>query len=167
MIRIAVFFTVLIGVCLYAMWRGGAPERVAGVMMAAAAVLTALLPVVPGVTFHIVEVPRLATDIALLAGLLVVTAYADRFWPIYCTGLHLLAVATHGVRAIDPHVLPIVYTRVTGWLGYPVLLILLIGTWRHVGRVRRHGREFDWTHQRRRHSDDGRAVQVGAGGRRN
>jgi hypothetical protein len=150
MIRILIFTLFELTVYAYALRRGGAPERIAGSMMVLAGFATFMLPVIPRVTFYAIEWQRVTIDAALLAGLLIVVALADRFWPIYAAGLHLLTVATHGVRMYDPNVLPIVYTRVSAWLAYPVLIVLAVGVMRHASRQAAGEPEYGWTYQRHR-----------------
>lgn len=164
MTRVLVFAAVLFGTCLYAFRRGGAPERWTAALLLLAALASYLLPHVPGYTYVHVEWQRVAIDGALLAGLIAVSLTADRFWPLYLTAFHALTVTTHGVRAYDPAVLPIVYTRVAAWLAYPGLLLLAIGVARHRRRVLAGAREFDWTFQRQAARDETRADDTrGAG----
>lgn len=153
MIRVLAFNIVLLAVAAYAWRRGGGPERWTAAMFVIAGALTYLAPVIPGLTFVRLQWERVAVDMLLLCGLLAIVAVADRFWPMWCTAVHLLTVATHGVRAYDPAVLPIVYTRVSAWLAYPMLAILVAGTWRHARRARG-GPDVDWTFQRRVSADD-------------
>lgn len=164
MTRVLVFAAVLLGTCLYAFRRGGGPERWVAALLLTAAIASYLLPHVRGYTYFHVEWQRVAIDTALLAGLVAVSLAADRFWPLYLTAFHALTVMTHGVRAYDPAVLPIVYTRVAAWLAYPGLLLLVIGVARHHRRLRAGAREFDWTFERRRAVDEARTCDArGAG----
>jgi hypothetical protein len=160
MTRVLVFAAVLLGTCLYAFRRGGAPERCVASLLLAAAIASYLLPHVRGYTYFHVEWQRVAVDTLLLGGLVAVSLAADRFWPLYLTAFHALTVMTHGVRAYDPAVLPIVYTRVAAWLAYPGLLLLVIGVARHQRRLRAGTHEFDWTFQRRRMADEARTCDA-------
>lgn len=151
MIRFVVFNVFLCAVAAYAAWCGGKPERwTAGMIVAAAA---ATLCVSTFGIFHYVEVEwrHAMVDAALLAGMLVIMARADRYWPMYATAFHVLALASHGVRAIDPTILPGIYYRVTAWSAYPILIILALGTYRHRRRMLAGCQEFSWTKDR--HAD--------------
>lgn len=139
-LRAAAFAPAAAVTCVYAWRRGGQPERVTAAMTATAIVATL---VVPRADFSRVVDQLLLIDGALLLGLTAVALAADRFWPLYFAALQLLTVALHGVRAYDPAILPAVYARLGGELAYPTLVILAIGTWRHVRR----GAEADWSWQ--------------------
>lgn len=152
-VRSLLFVISAAATALYAMRHGGQPERAVAIMIVSAVAITACLP-----RWYYAQVvwPLLAVDCSMLAGLLLVAAWADRFWPLYFAAFHLLTVVLHGVRAYDPMILPDVYARIGGQLAYPTLAILAIGTWRH----RRRGPELDWSWQVRRE----RAVAGPAGG---
>ena len=87
----------------------------------------------------------LTIDLAFLASLIVIAVRADRFWPLWLAALQLVAIGVHGVRAYDPHILPIVYARIVGEIAYPMLALLVIGTVRHHSRALRFGGERDWS----------------------
>ena len=141
--RALVWYAVAVPTCAYAARRGGGPERAAAALVIAASVATMLVPSEPGVTYRTVVWPLLAIDAVMLAGLLALALAADRYWPVHFAAAHLLSVLLHGVRAYDPAVLPAVYARLGGELGYVTLAILAVGTWRHVRR----GDDLDWTWQ--------------------
>lgn len=148
MIRLLIFYAVLLFASGYAMRKGGAPERwMAGLFMAAT-LSTNLVALIQFSDYRTLDLTRLSVDVALLGGMMILMAKADRFWPIYATAFHLLAVLTHGVRAFDPIVLPPVYYRVTAWLAYPTLILLVLGTYRHQLRKLSGLIEHDWTSKR-------------------
>lgn len=142
--RIIAFNVVQVAACLYALRWGGAPERAVAVMMAAAAALTALLPFDPDHTFLSIDEPQLIVDTVLLLGLIGLATRADRFWPMWVASLQLVALAVHLVRGFDPLILPTVYNRAIGKLAYPMIALLVIGTYRHLARSRG-GAERDWS----------------------
>lgn len=147
MVRIIVFEILLLAVALYAVRRGGAPERLVAIMLLVAAWTTLLLPFNPQTGFRHLETSRLAVDGALLFGLIAVALRANRFWPLWLAAFQLVAVGVHGVRAYDAGVLPIVYARLTGQIAYPMCLVLAIGTWRYRQRYlrRAQGGVRDWS----------------------
>lgn len=148
MLHVFIFYAAQLVVSLYAIQRGGAPERAVAVMMIAAALASTLAPFDYWRTFRTVNWPEFYIDLVLLVGLVVVAARADRFWPIWLAALHLLAIGIHGVRAYDTHIWAIVYGRAGGMIAYPMLVLLLAGTIRHQRRVRDAGTEAGWTHAR-------------------
>lgn len=140
MVRSLLFLTAAIPAIVYAVRCGGQPERLTAAMIALAILATTA---VPRETYLELVWPLLLIDVLLLAGLTAVALCADRYWPLYFAATHLLTVALHGVRVYDPELLPTVYARLGGQLGYPTLVILIVGTWRHVRR----GAEVDWSWQ--------------------
>jgi hypothetical protein len=142
--RAIVFFTVQLLVCLYALWRGGMPERLTAWMMALAAILTSILAYELRISFSQVSVVIVLIDVALLIGLVLLALRADRFWPIWVAALQLLSIGIHVTRGLDPTILPMVYNRTLGKVAYPMMVLLVIGTFRHQRRAR--GRvDPDWS----------------------
>ncbi len=148
MIRLVLFYAILLGSVAYAARRGGAPERWMATLFVVAAVASHAIVLVHGSSYEQIDVFRLGVDACLLAGMATIMARADRFWPIYCTAFQILAVTTHGVRMFDSLVLPPVYYRATAWLAYPTLMILVAGVHRHRTRELIHGAEPNWTSDR-------------------
>lgn len=146
MIRIAVFELLQVLVSGYALRWGGAPERIVGGLLLAAAWTSLLLPYDPKSVFRNLETGQLIVDLSLLAGLLAVALRANRFWPLWAAAIQLLAIGVHGVRSYDEGIVPIVYARLTGELAYPMCLVLAAGTWRYRRRLS-HGAAGvrDWT----------------------
>lgn len=144
-IRIIVFNVIQLAACLYALRRGGAPERWTAWLMAGAAVATALQPYRVGRSFYGVEWPVLMIDTAMLLGLVALAARADRFWPLWIAALQLIAIGIHGVRAIDATILPRVYNRAESRIAYGMIVLLVIGTWRHWRRKAAGAEDRDWS----------------------
>lgn len=148
MIRLIIFYTVLLIVSGYAARRGGAPERWMACLYVAAAIASHAIVLLHGSDYAMVDAFRLGVDAALLLGMMAIMARADRFWPIYCTAFQVLAVTTHGVRMFDPLIIPSVYYRSTAWLAYPTQFLLFTGILRHHRRTASGVEEADWTYQR-------------------
>lgn len=138
-VRSILFLSAAIPICLYAMSRGGEPERAAAAMVAAAIVATELVP------FHRydqVVVALAAIDGALFVGMVALALVADRFWPMYFAAIQAVTLMIHVGRLLAGSILPEVYARFAGELAYPALAVLAIGTWRH--RRRRPERDWAW-----------------------
>jgi hypothetical protein len=138
-----------IALASYAIARGGAPEIVAGVTLLIAAGATLVAPLVMGVNFDHVAWALFLVDGPLCVLLMVLAAFADRFWPMWLAALQVVAVGIHGVRAYDPVILNYAYWFMAGKISYPMLLIVAIGTRRHYRRAASGLPEFAWTHQRK------------------
>lgn len=112
------------GVVLYTFRFGGRPERIGAIAMWGATYLS-----VPSSHYYAgPEFGILVVDSALLAVLLFLLIKSDRYWPIWATGFHLIAVLTHFAKAIDPMILPVAYANYLVLWSYPVLATLLVAT---------------------------------------
>jgi hypothetical protein len=144
MLRNIFFYIALLAVAAYALWRGGGPERSVAALFLAAAIATILVLPTQGI-FHDVATGILLVDSALFLCLLAVAMRAERFWPLWMTALQGIAVAGHGAKAVNPHVIPITYVILLAFWGYPMVALLAIATWRHQRRLKKYGTERSWT----------------------
>lgn len=145
MLRIAIFLIMLLGVCGYALWRGGAPERIAAAALLAATIGSAIFRSEAEARFLDVEVGIFVIDVLLLAVLFAIMLRADRGWPILVSALHLCTVGAHALRFIDPDMIRVTYVvMVTAW-SWPMVIALGIGTWRHRTRLRLYGYDRAWS----------------------
>jgi len=148
-------FNILQGaVCLYALLRGGRPERWTAIMLLVASWATWLVPFDPATSFRSIDTMGLAIDLVLMGGLTVMAAVANRFWPLWLAAVHLLAIGVHGVRGFDPGLMPWMYAVAAGKLAYPMILLLALGVMRHQRRLALYGRDPDWSLPWREQRDD-------------
>ncbi|MES2119866.1 MAG: hypothetical protein V4513_04750 [Pseudomonadota bacterium] len=133
------FFRILLAlVALYAMFCGRRDERVTGVILVLGVIAThyAWTPVdqrFAGLEFNVMLV-----DLIVFAGFVWVALRSDRFWPLWIAGLQLTTLLGHFLKLADAGLLSRAYGAALMFWGYPILLILAIGTWR--GERRRHQR---------------------------
>jgi hypothetical protein len=141
----------MVACCGYAFWKGGAPERICSGIFVLGVVLThyAGSSLGPG-RWTSVEIGILAVDIAALLGWGLVAFYAERFWPIWFTALHAIAVAGHAIKMADPELLRWGYAFAIAFWSYPMLVLLAGGTWCHRRRLERDGYDPDWSRGLRR-----------------
>lgn len=158
MLGILIFATCQLLASGYACWRGGAPERWVGILLAVALAATMLTPLQAAYTYQRLNVPLVHVDLALLAALVVIALIADRYWPLWIAALQLVAIGTHGVRVYSPDVVPAAYWVISSRIAYPMLLILVVGTIRHHRRALDGLPEFGWTRQRLRHGREHRPI---------
>jgi hypothetical protein len=138
------FWLLALTSCLYAIVFGGRDGRWAAVLIIAASVLT--VPAAQmGKAWGELETARLVVDLALLIGLCALMLWSRRYWPIWMTGFHLIAVATHVSVMIAPGFTPQIYRGLQSFWAIPVLLVLLAGVDRDrrsaSGRKRGEGRD--------------------------
>ncbi|MEG3088387.1 hypothetical protein [Sphingomonas sp. PB4P5] len=145
---LVILFNVLLGAtALYAFVRGGAPERVVAVAFIAAATASFAARPLADARYQDTEFGLLLIDVALLAVLVAVALWANRFWPIWIAAFQLFALLVHIAMLYQQDVLPIVYFVVISRIAYPMLLMLMVGTTLHFQRLKRHGADPDWIRQ--------------------
>ncbi|MCY1246135.1 hypothetical protein D9M72_593410 [compost metagenome] len=145
MLRVGFFVALLILTAGYAWWRGGGPERIAAAAMLVATVVSALVRANVRHRFADVDTGLLIVDGLLLIVLVAVALRADRGWPLLVAALHLMTVGAHGIRLIEPGMIPVTYAVLIALWSYPMQVALAIGTWRHQRRIRRFGTDRDWS----------------------
>ncbi|WP_182466785.1 hypothetical protein [Sphingomonas gilva] len=145
MLRLYIFLGLQLAVSAYALVRGGAPERIVAVLMLVAYAVSMLVQSQFPVRFHGVELGIFMVDCAMLAALLAVALRAERFWPLWMTGLQAVAVAAHLAKMASPEVIPWAYAAMLAFWSYPMMALLAIGTWRHWRRMAAFGADRSWS----------------------
>ncbi len=110
-----------------ALLRGGVPERLVAIACLLASVASPLLQ--QGM-FEQPEYGIMLVDVSLLVALTVVAMTSNRFWPLWAMAFHLVGTTIHLAKIVQPTVWPWAYATAEAFWAYPVLLALLIGSWR-------------------------------------
>ncbi|HEX8623528.1 MAG TPA: hypothetical protein VF782_00470, partial [Allosphingosinicella sp.] len=84
-------------------------------------------------------------DLATLLGLLIVALRADRLWPLCIAALQMVGTAGHAVKLADPQVLPYAYAFALRFWGYPMIALIMLGTWNHQRRLIKFGVDKSWS----------------------
>ena len=130
------YWSLLILTCGYALYRGGRYERLVAVICIAATIATMAVNSPLNRMYADVEQGALLVDLAVLAAFVGVALVSDRFWPLWVAGLQLTTSMAHFLKAVDPQLVPLAYGAAVRFWGYPILLILFFGAWRHRHRLR-------------------------------
>ena len=125
-----VFYTSLVAVSAFALWRGGTDERFVAIVCLLGAVATHLLISPTAERFRSVESGVMVVDVFVFIGFLAVALRSYRFWPLWVAGLQLTTALGHLMREFNSQLVPQAYGAALQFWGYPILLILAIGTWR-------------------------------------
>jgi len=120
------FWILTLAACAFAAAIGGNDGRAAAFMILAASVLT-IPATLMGNAWHRPEVAILAVDMLLLVMLYGLTLSSKRFFPIWMTGLHLIAVVTHLSALIAPDFTPRIYRALAGLWAIPMTLSMVFG----------------------------------------
>ena len=109
-----------------------------------ASATTLLAHLVQADHFSRVERGAFVIDVVTFFGFLLLALWADRFWPLWIAGIHLIGVATHTAKLVSPTVVPWVYGLIQGFWSYPIVVLIVIGAARHQKRLRRYGVDNSW-----------------------
>ena len=132
-----IFAPLLLTVCIYALWRGGADERIVAATCVAgtAATMLAISPLAQ--RYDGMEQGLLLVDLAVLGGFTAVALRSSRFWPLWVAGLQLTTSLGHMLKGVNQDLLPQVYGAALQFWSYPILVILAVGTYRARQRLSR------------------------------
>jgi hypothetical protein len=145
MLGLQVFLACLLGACCYALWRGGAPERIVAGLFLTAWVASIVGDFPFAARFFTVAPAVLVIDGLLFAALLAVALRADRYWPMAVVSLQVIILLAHLMRVLDPELIRRVYSILINLPVYPQLLLLAAGAARHRQRLKRHGSDPSWS----------------------
>jgi hypothetical protein len=124
------YWTLLTLSCGYAAFRGGRDERVVAFVCFAASVITAFVLSPWAHRYSQVESGELLVDGLVLLIFTLVALRSYRFWPLWVAGLQLTTGMGHLMKGVHLDLLPQAYAAATKFWSYPILLILVVGTWR-------------------------------------
>lgn len=144
--NVLIFLAILAVCCLYALVRGGPPERLGAAALIAAVVASHFVPASGPIRFQTIEYGTMAVDMTLLAVIVFIAVRAQRFWPMWMAAILLDTVLTH-LLMLSPKLIPWSYSVMNAAWGYPLPIIIAVGTWRHQMRKRSHGDDPAWNRQ--------------------
>lgn len=124
------FWAILLSTFAFALWRGRSDERIAAGVCLLASIATrfAISPLSQRYTG--VEVGLLLIDGAVLAAFVAIALRSNRFWPLWIAGLQLTSSLSHLMKVVEIDLLPRAYAAAAVFWSYPILLIIIVGTWR-------------------------------------
>lgn len=145
MLQSAVYFSLVFACWMYAMLRGGAPERIGITILAVGSVLTVVAVSAPARRFGSVEIGIFLVDVAALVGFLILAMRAERLWPLWVTSLQAIGTTAHAVKLVDPEIIRWAYAFALAFWSYPMLFLLVLGTWNHQRRLAKFGVDKSWS----------------------
>lgn len=158
MTHVQIFLLLLVTSLTYALWRGGAPERVTAAVFIAGACGSAFAASPRAARWASVELGVLAVDAAMLIVLLIVMIKANRLWPIILVGLQVIQVAGHLLKGLDPKLFPFLYWMTSAIWSYAMVAVLVMATFLHSARLRQHGHDAPWNGSSPRSSEPDRSA---------
>ena len=124
------FLAILLSTFAYALWRGRSDERIAASVCLLATVATRFAISPLNERYTGVEIGLLLIDGAVLAAFLAIALRSKRFWPLWIAGLQLTSSLSHLMKVVEFDLLPRAYAAAAVFWSYPILLIIIFGTWR-------------------------------------
>ncbi len=150
----------LLATVFYALWRGGAPERVVASLVLIAVIVSAASLNASHRVFGSKEVGVLAIDIVLGVAVIAIALTAERFWPLWLSALLILSVLLQLAIWYAPYYYRAIYLILHALSAYPTLILIVAGTMRHRYRVRRYGRDPAWSARERRRTRNAPAASL-------
>lgn len=124
------YWTLLIAILIYALWRGGTEHKIAAIGCVVATVASRFVK--PSLETHYsdIELGVLLVDLVLFALFLAIALRSQRFWPLWIAGFHLVTVFAHALRALKVDLIPTAYAVAVQFWSYPILFCIGIAVWR-------------------------------------
>lgn len=139
------FIALLVACCAYAFWAGGGPERIGAAAYAVSVFLTIVSASAAPIRFHSVELGVFLVDVSVFLAFVVLALRANRFWTIWVSALLGLGVLGSLAMLVHPRVIPWAYAVVLSIWSYPILALIVAGTYAHRRRLIRNGADPSWT----------------------
>jgi hypothetical protein len=131
------YWVVLLAVAFYAFACGRQDERAAAITCIAATVGSVLLNSRFAERFSHVEYGVMSVDLLAFVAFTAIALRTERFWPLWVAGLQLTTILAHLMKAIELNLMPQAYAAAARLWVYPMLIIIVAGTWRSHQRTRR------------------------------
>ena len=134
----------LLGV-LYALLRGGAPERWAAafyILAYGASIAAKYHDVIRHSTF---DWSVFLVDAVLAMGLVGLSLKANRYWTLWVASFQIVALTAHLVKMLVPEVVYPAYEITLLIWSYAAIPVLVIAARRHRIRIRHFGNDVSWS----------------------
>jgi len=128
--RYIIFWALLLLTFGYALWRGRGDEKLAAGVALLATIATQFVMPPPTLRYSGLQFGLVAIDVAVLVIFVTIALRSQRFWPLWVAGLQLTNSLAHLMKVVEIELIPQVYAAAAVFWSYPILLIILIGTWR-------------------------------------
>lgn len=126
-----VYYIFLFACCGYAILHGARSEYIGAAIMIIGSLSSLAVGSVLGTPWTGIEAEIFVIDITALIALIWLSLTSDRFWPIWATAFHLLAVTIHTAMMVAPQITPWAFATGSVFWAYPMLLALAIGSCEH------------------------------------
>lgn len=139
------YYLLLVLCWMYATLKGGLPERIGATILVLGSALTVAALSNLAIRFGSVEIGVFLVDVATLVAFVILALRAERYWTSWVAALQLIGLAGHAVKFAEPGTIRSAYAFALAFWGYPMLLLIALGTWRHQKRLARSGEDKSWS----------------------
>ena len=146
MLRVLIFNVLYIASCLFALARGGAPERIGAAILIANFQLSHWVIEPLDSRYDGVEWPMVTVVFAAFLALYALSLFSSRYWPILMDAVQGCVALSH-LTGLSADIIPWAYGNFVVVWAYILLGILACATWRHRKRLRRYGIDPAWRNQ--------------------
>jgi hypothetical protein len=130
MLPASLYWVLLLASCAYALWQGRRDERIAATVCLLGSIGSSFVLSPWRMRYSNVEFGLAAIDIIALVIFTAVALRSTRFWPLWVAGLQLTTSVAHLMKAVELDLMPQAYAAALRFWIYPILLIIVVGTWR-------------------------------------
>ena len=142
--RLILFLMLLSLSIVYAIRRGGEPERAVAIILIFMTISDPFVHAITPLTYIELDPGHFIIDLGGWSACLVVALRAQRVWPLWITSLQTISLIAHVTRLVDYSVHPTAYAIMQVASSYPLLMILIIGTRNHQQRLLQNGSDPSW-----------------------
>lgn len=130
----------------YALWRGGKPERAVAIILILMLSIDAFVHAITPATYAKTDPGHFVIDALGWVAFLFIALRARRMWPLWVSSLQTISLIAHITKLLNYSIPPLVYAIMQVSSSYPLLIILMIGTYAHQTRLRQTGSDPPWRH---------------------
>ena len=142
--RIALYISLLVLCTIYAVWRGGAPERAIALSYFSTWILDSWVHFFTPAEYAEMDPGHFVIDLVLWIAFFAISLRANRFWPLCIVSLQTIALVAHIAKLMDVSIHPQAYYIMQVASSYPLLVTIAIGTFCHQRRLKTKGTDPSW-----------------------
>jgi hypothetical protein len=123
-----IFYLCCLAVTCYIGWRrGGRSEKVGVLIILTASMVTILVQQSTMFDWRTDRLTLIGVDVIVLLAFFILALRTRRFWPLWATAFHLIAVCSHFVIFLEPHRILQAYALLQGFWAYPIMVSIILG----------------------------------------
>jgi hypothetical protein len=142
--RTTIFIALLAFSIIYALRKGGQPERAVAIVFLLMTISDPFVHALTPIQYTQLDPGHFVIDLAGWIALLAIALRARRFWPLWVSSFQTVSLVAHVVRLLDYSIHPVAYGVMQVAGSYPLVILLMIGTFNHQQRFAENGNDPHW-----------------------